>query len=82
MHKIFAEVWAGEKRTLPPALLFTLSFTTFVCHVEQSQEEKSTRLSRFPIGRLLQVVLAIGGITFFTLLARDVNFGALPPASL
>ena len=82
MHKNFAEVRAGEKKALPPALLFTLSFTTFVNHVEQLQEEKSRRTSRFPIGRLLQVVLAIGGITFFTLLARDVNFGALPPASL
>ncbi len=50
--------------------------------MEQSQEDRANKASRFPVGRLLQVVLALGGITFFSLLARDVNFNTLPAASL
>ena len=48
----------------------------------QQREERSKKQFRFPIGRILQIILALGGITFFALLARNVDFGAIPSASL
>ncbi|MCE2503665.1 MAG: flippase-like domain-containing protein [Chlorobi bacterium] len=50
--------------------------------MQQREEEKSKKQFRFPIARVLQIILAISGLTFFTLLARKVDFGDIPSASL
>ena len=50
--------------------------------MQQKQEEQPKKKRRFPIGRVLQIALALGGLTFFALLAQNVDFGDIPSASL
>lgn len=50
---------------------------------EQNREPNTAGKSgRFSTGKILQIILAVGGLILFFLLAREVNFSDIPPASL